>query len=168
MPGTRSGTTIVSGLGLFFEPEGSMPKIALEWQRFAAFSADELYELLRFRQAIFVVEQASPYPDLDGLDREAWHLLLRVDGRLAGCLRLLPPPALRIGRVAVAADRRRRGLARRLMQTALAVCAEHWPGEAIHLSAQLPLAGFYESLGFAVISEPFDDFGLAHLHMRRR
>jgi ElaA protein len=145
-----------------------MPKIALEWQSFAEFSADGLYELLRFRQAIFVVEQASPYPDLDGLDREAWHLLLRIDGSLAGCLRLLPPPALRIGRVAVAVERRRRGLARRLMRAALAVCAEHWPGEAIRLTAQLPLASFYQSLGFAATSEPFDDFGVAHLHMRRR
>jgi ElaA protein len=145
-----------------------MPKIALEWQRFAEFSAEGLYELLRFRQAIFVVEQASPYPDLDGLDREARHLLLRVDGVLAGCLRLLPPPPLSIGRVAVAAESRHRGLARRLMQAALAFCAEHWPGEAIHLTAQLPLAGFYESLGFTATSGPFDDFGVAHQHMRRR
>ena len=145
-----------------------MPKIALEWQRFAEFSAAGLYQLLRFRQAIFVVEQASPYPDLDGLDREAWHLSLRIEDRLAGCLRLLPPPALSIGRVAVAADCRRRGLARRMMHAALAVCAERWPEEEIHLTAQLPLAGFYESLDFAPISEPFDDFGVAHLHMRRR
>ena len=41
----------------------------LEWRDFAALSAAELYDVLRFRQAVFVVEQASPYPDLDGLDR---------------------------------------------------------------------------------------------------
>jgi ElaA protein len=143
-----------------------MPDIALEWQRFAEFSTERLYELLRFRQAIFVVEQRSPYPDLDGLDQEAWHLLLHHGGRLGGCLRLLPPPHLRIGRVAVAADLRRQGLARRLLTEALGLCRERWPGRALLVTAQLPLAGFYESLGFSPISPPHDDFGVAHLHMR--
>ena len=143
-----------------------MPDIALEWQRFAEFSTEQLYALLRFRQAIFVVEQRSPFLDLDGFDQEAFHLLLRRDGRLGGCLRLLPPPHLRIGRVAVAADLRRRGLARRLMTQAVGLCRERWPGHAILLAVQLPLAGFYESLGFSPISQPYDDFGLTHLHMR--
>ena len=143
-----------------------MPDIALEWQRFAEFSTERLYELLRFRQAIFVVDQGSPYPDLDGFDQRAWHLLLRRDGGLGGCLRVRPPPDLQIGRLAVAADLRRRGLARRLMTEALGLCRERWPASAIHLTAQLPLAGFYESLGFSPISRPYDDFGLTHLDMR--
>ena len=76
----------------------SMPEPVTEWQKFAQLSAAALYELLRFRQGIFVVEQASPYPDLDGLDQQAWHLLLRVERGLAGYTRLIPRP-LRIGRV---------------------------------------------------------------------
>jgi ElaA protein len=83
-----------------------MPEIATEWQRFETLTTVGLYELLRFRQNVFVVEQRSPYPDLDGLDREAWHLLLRAEIALAGYLRLIPRP-LRIGRVAVAAPFRR-------------------------------------------------------------
>ena len=51
----------------------------LKWRRFEALTAGELYELLRFRQSIFVVEQASAYPDLDGLDQSAWHLLARLE-----------------------------------------------------------------------------------------
>jgi ElaA protein len=144
-----------------------MPNITLEWQRFDDFSTEGLYELLRFRQAIFVVEQRSPYPDIDGLDREAAHLLLCVDGRLGGCLRLLPPPGLRIGRVAVGAEWRRQGLGRRLMAAALARCDARHPGQPVSLTAQLPLVGFYGGLGFVPISQPFDDFGVAHLHMRR-
>jgi ElaA protein len=143
-----------------------MPDFVLKWQRFTGFSTERLYELLRFRQAIFVVEQCSPYPDLDGFDQEAWHLLLRQDGRLGGCLRVRPPPDLRIGRVAVAADLRRQGLARRLMTEALGLCRERWPGRTIHLTAQLPLARFYESFGFSPISEPYEDFGLTHQQMR--
>jgi ElaA protein len=143
-----------------------MPEIALRWQRFEQFSIEGFYELLRFRQAIFVVEQRSAYPDLDGLDREASHLSLYIDNTLAGCLRLLPPPRLRIGRVAVAADRRRRGFGRTLMEEALACCGARHPGQPILLTAQTPLVSFYESLGFSAMSQPFDDFGVAHVDMR--
>jgi ElaA protein len=152
-------------------PSPIMPKtaagITTRWQRFDELPPTELYELLRFRQQIFVVEQRSPYPDLDGLDGEAWHLSLRACGALAGCLRLIPQP-LRIGRVAVAADLRRHGLGRRLMIEALAFCREHHPGETIALGAQLHLAGFYESLGFAAVGMPYDDFGVAHVEMEIR
>src|SRR5216683_8228047 len=95
----------------------------LEWHDFGDLSAALLYEVLRFRQAIFVVEQASPFPDLDGHDAYAHHLSLRVDGELAGYLRLIPYPGearVAIGRVAVAAPWRRRGLARMMMAEALA------------------------------------------------
>jgi len=144
-----------------------MPEIATEWQRFEQLSAAKLYELLRFRQGIFVVEQGSPYPDLDGLDQSAWHLLLRVDGTLAGYSRLIAPP-VRIGRVAVAAPLRGRGLGRRLIEEALSFCRERYPAQDIVLAAQLELASFYESFDFAVISEPYDDFGVMHVEMSLR
>src|SRR5712691_9477508 len=101
----------------------------LEWCNFADLSTALLYEVLRFRQAIFVVEQASPFPDLDGLDERAHHLLLRVDDELSGYSRLIPYPGeacVAIGRVAVAAPRRRLGLARLLMAEALARCWRHY------------------------------------------
>lgn len=142
----------------------------LEWYRFGDFSAALLYEVLRFRQAIFVVEQASPFPDLDGEDERAHHLLLRIDGALAGYLRLIPFPGgarVAIGRVAVAAPLRRRGLARRLMAEALARCPLDYPDCAVILTAQTYLAAFYESLGFHATSAPFDDYGLQHVEMAR-
>ena len=140
----------------------------LEWYRFADVSAALLYEVLRFRQAIFVVEQASPYPDLDGQDERAHHLLLWVDGALAGCLRLIPYPGearVAIGRVAVAAALRRQGLARRLMEEALARCRSDYPDCAVTLSAQTYLAPFYATLGFAPTSPPYDDYGVLHVDM---
>ena len=142
----------------------SMPKITTEWQRFDALTTDQLYELLRFRQSIFVVEQRSPYPDLDGLDCNAWHLLLQVDGTLAGYLRLMPMP-VRIGRVAVASELRRRGLGRRLMEEGLRFFRERFPAQDIVLAAQLPLVPFYQGFGFIVSSEPYNDFGVMHVEM---
>jgi ElaA protein len=147
----------------------TMPTIDMEWQCFQALTADCLYELLRFRQTIFVVEQGSAYPDLDGLDREAQHLLSRSEGELVGYLRLLLTSGLapiRIGRVAVAAHRRRCGLGRMLVQEALRFCRENYPERDIALSAQAHLAAFYASLGFTVVSEPYDDFGVQHVDMK--
>jgi ElaA protein len=143
----------------------SMPEAATEWQRFDQLTADGLYELLRFRQGIFIVEQESPYPDLDGLDQNAWHLLLRMEGELAGYLRLMQMP-VRIGRVAVAPHLRGRGLGRRLIEEALGFCRERYAAQEIVLAAQLDIAPFYESFGFAVTSEPYDDFGVRHVEMK--
>ena len=147
-----------------------MPEIAMQWHRFEDLNTDQLYELLRFRQNIFVVEQRSPYPDLDGLDQGAWHLAARAEGELAGCLRLLPvegpPPFVRIGRVAVAPTLRGRGLARTLMERALAFCRERYPLQPIALDAQLRLEPFYKTLGFEATSAPYDDFGVPHIEMR--
>jgi len=143
----------------------------LEWREFADLPAALLYQVLRFRQAIFVVEQASPYADLDGRDGGAHHLLLHCDGMLAGYLRLVPDRARRrvaIGRVAVAASHRRRGLARRLMDAALARCRQEFPGWAIALSAQAYLLPFYARFGFAATSAPYDDCGVPHVDMIRR
>jgi ElaA protein len=141
---------------------------SLEWCGFGDLTPALLYEVLRFRQAIFVVEQRCAYPDLDGLDQRAQHLLLRVDDVLAGCLRLIPFPdeaRVKIGRVAVALLLRRQGFARALMIEALARSRRDYPDCTVTLSGQTYLAPFYESLGFAVTSAPYDDYGLSHVDM---
>jgi ElaA protein len=144
-------------------------EIAIQWQSFDQLTADKLYELLRFRQDIFVVEQASPYPDLDGLDQGAWHLLSRVGGVLTGYLRLIPPPpSVRIGRVAVAAAMRGRGLGRRLVEEALLFCSTRYPGLPVVLTAQAHLVPFYRGFAFEPTGAPFDDFGVAHVTMGLR
>ena len=143
-------------------------RTSLTWCRFDELSAALLYELLRFRQAIFVVEQNCAYPDLDGLDQGAQHLVLRVDDALAGCLRLIPfseERRIKIGRVAVAEASRGQGFARTLMREALARCWHHYPDYAVSLSGQTYLAPFYESLGFVTTSAPYDDYGLSHVDM---
>ena len=140
----------------------------LQWCNFADLSAARLYEVLRFRQAIFVVEQCCAYPDLDDRDQRAHHLLLRVDGELGGYSRLIPYPGearIAIGRVAVAARLRRRGLARMLMAEALARGARDYPNYTVTLTAQTYLAPFYGTLGFRTTSAPFDDYGLSHVDM---
>lgn len=140
-----------------------------EWRRFDEFSTDALYAVLQFRQAIFVVEQRCAYPDLDGRDRNAEHLLLWVDGALAGYLRLIPEAdaaRVAIGRVSVGSRWRRQGLARHLMTEALSRCHSRYPDHAVTLAAQTYLIPFYQGFGFRPTSPPYDDYGVPHIDMR--
>jgi ElaA protein len=142
----------------------------LTWHRFVELSPALLYEILQFRQGIFVVEQHSPYPDLDRLDLRALHLLLHADGVLAGYLRLIPPDSelrVRIGRVAVAPAQRGRGLARQLVAETLRCQWAEFPRTATLLGAQTYLAPFYRSFGFVPVSPPYDDYGVPHIDMER-
>ena len=124
------------------------------------------YELWRLRQQVFVVEQQSPYPDLDGRDLEPTtrHLLLVEDDALVGCLRLLDDgDALRIGRVVVAPEARGRGLAGLLVDEAMRLVGDR----PARLDAQTGLSGFYASYGFAVTGPEFDEDGVLHVPMER-
>ncbi len=143
-----------------------MTDLSLEWRHWAELSTAELYGLLQFRQAIFVVEQASPYPDLDGSDARAQHLLVRAGDELLGYLRLIAPdPLVKIGRVAVKKEARGRGLARVMMEAALERAAQTYPHRDVGLGAQTYLEPFYSSLGFVAVSAPYDDYGVPHIDM---
>ncbi len=145
--------------------------MALVWTCCAldALSARELYALLKLRSEVFVVEQRCIYLDPDGQDIEALHLLGRdAAGTLQACARLLPAAAGPwIGRVLTAPTARGAGQGRALMQRAIAECLQRWPGQAISLSAQAHLQGFYASLGFAPVSAVYDEDGIPHIDMRR-
>jgi len=124
------------------------------------------YEIWRLRQDVFIIEQACPYPDLDGRDLEPGtrHVVLREDGALLGCARVLDDGEVwRIGRVVLAAPARGRGLADVLMEATL----EEVRGRDVVLDAQSPLAGWYERFGFTVTGPEFLDDGIPHLPMRR-
>lgn len=131
-----------------------------------------LYELLRLRSAVFVVEQQCLYQDMDGLDPHCAHVLGIVDtGLPLACARLVPPgmkyPEASIGRVVIAPAVRGLGLGRVLLREALSACEQRWPGQALALGAQLHLEAFYASLGFARIGAPYDEDGIPHVDMRR-
>ena len=132
---------------------------------FQALDAATAYDVWRLRQQVFIVEQESVYPDLDGRDDEPGtrHVLLRDGTRLVGYARVLDDAdTWRIGRVVLAEEARGRGLADPLMETALKVCVDR----DVVLDAQTPLVGWYESMGFAVTGGEFLDGGIPHLPMR--
>jgi ElaA protein len=143
-----------------------------QWARLPALSAPALYAALAARQQVFAVEQQCAYLDADGLDHRAWHLLAwdrTAPATLLAYLRVVDPGAKfaepSIGRVLTVAARRRSGLGRTLMRSGIAGCATLHPGLPIRISAQRQLQGFYASLGFAVVSEPYDEDGIPHVEM---
>jgi len=129
--------------------------------------AAELYELLRLRADIFVVEQTCPYQDLDGLDLLAHtvHLWLTEDRRVVSCVRVLPEHNGRrkIGRVVTAADHRGQGHAARLMQAALDLD----PAMTWELHAQCVVQNFHRRFGFQTVGDEFDEDGISHILMVR-
>jgi len=129
-----------------------------------------LYDLLALRESIFVVEQACVYHELDGLDKDAEHLVVACDGAVVACLRVLPPglkgQRARIGRVAVSPRWRQKGLARWMVGRAIEWIRREDAARGIRLDAQTYLRGFYASMGFEVCGDEFLEDGIPHLPMR--
>lgn len=132
----------------------------------------ELYELLRLRVEVFVVEQNCPFQDLDRLDDQAYHLLGYVAaGELAAYARLFDAgisyEQVAIGRVAVSPPHRRRGLGQALMHQAIAQCEVLYGAQPIKLGAQQYLERFYQGFGFARCGAGYLEDGIPHIPMLR-
>lgn len=129
-----------------------------------------LYELLRLRMEVFVVEQAAPFSELDGRDlaSRARHYWLGGTGRpepVLGCVRLLKEAEgeYKIERLCVARSARGHGLGRRLMAAALGEVGD----VPCALDTQEHLADFFRAHGFVPSGPSYDWDGVAHVPMRR-
>ena len=138
---------------------------------FSELSAGQLYQILKLRQDIFVLEQTCLYADLDNLDQKAVHISLISEefDELVGYCRILPKntvfPEVSIGRVIVAEGSRRQGLANKVMQKAIYFINTEMDEISIKISAQCHLQTFYKSLGFSPVSEVYDEDGIQHIDM---
>ncbi len=152
--------------------EGGGGAFEADWRELSQMTSLEVYELLRLRVDVFVVEQECAYSEIDGRDHDALHLRL-VDGGggLAAALRVFPPVeggAGRIGRVVVAPNFRGRHLGDMLMRKALKKLAQEFGAEMVELSAQSHLRRFYEKHGFQTCSAEYLEDGIPHVEMRRK
>ncbi len=141
-------------------------QLSFETRSFGALSADELYDILALRAAVFVVEQDCAYQDIDGIDRRATHLIGRgPDGIVAYARWFEADGGVQLGRIVTAQNARGRGLGRRLM-SAMLEAVEDEP--SVFMEAQTYLISFYEGFGFEVVSEEFLEDGIPHVKMIRR
>ena len=153
--------------------------LRFEVRSFDALTNHQLYDLLRLRTEVFVVEQECPFQDMDGHDLHAQHLLGMEDGELVACARWYwdeepdpfdpqgskGPPAMVLGRIVTALKVRHLGYGKRVMQEALD--ALEALGRPIRMHAQARLERFYRDFGFETLGEPFDEDGIPHLLMVR-
>ena len=146
-----------------------------QWQGFLQLSGADLYTVLTARQQVFLLEQKCLYPDMDGLDQDAHHLLgwRTIDDRsqLAAYLRCLTPGTkyaeMSLGRVLTTAGNRGMGIGRELLVRGIEHAERQHPGHRIRIGAQLYLERFYVELGFQRVSDPYDDDGIQHIDMLR-
>ena len=141
--------------------------IILHRKRFQELTVDELYELLRARSEVFVVEQDCVYQDMDGDDQPSIHLWLTDRDKVVAVCRVCPAGThmeeVSIGRVIT--TERGKGYGKRIMLEGIAVARECFGAKRIDIEAQEYAHGFYEQVGFRQSSEPFILDGIPHIRM---
>jgi ElaA protein len=138
--------------------------VRIETLPFDGLSTRALYEVLRLRCDVFVVEQDCPYLDPDGEDPAATHVLGWEDGRLIGYARIHHEDGQpRLGRFVTARAARGRGLGHDLVRA----CLDAIGDTRCFLHAQDHLRGFYAQHGFVPVGDVFDEDGIPHVRMER-
>lgn len=139
---------------------------------FQELTTKELYEILRVRAEVFVVEQNCIYQDLDEKDMESLHLFYEKEGRIHAYLRIIVKDSkinlVQIGRVLTTMEARGTGLGLKIVGEGLEAAKEHFRAEEVYIEAQCYATGFYEKVGFQVTSEEFLEDGIPHVEMRVR
>jgi len=145
----------------------------VEWQSysFKQLNTLQLYDILKLRVNVFVVEQHCPYPELDDNDThpKTIHLLAYRTENLIAYARLLPPGSVHteasIGRIVVQETERRKGLGSLLVKKSINEVNRQWQDMDIKISAQAYLQNFYEQLGFKKVSEVYLEDDIPHIAM---
>jgi len=145
--------------------------LEITWQlkKFEELTGNEVYEILRLRSEVFVVEQNCVFLDMDNKDQESYHLQGRIGPSLIAYVRILPPglsyDQSSIDRVVTSPSFRRNGAGIELMKTAISNSYTLFGIQPIMIGAQLYLKNFYENLGFIQYSEVYLEDDIPHIKM---
>ncbi|RLA03873.1 MAG: GNAT family N-acetyltransferase [Gammaproteobacteria bacterium] len=140
------------------------------WSQFQDLSNDQLYQLLKLRQDVFILEQQCFYPDMDDLDSDCIHLLGYQNNELVAYLRLIPAEFhdsgnIALGRIIAKSTQRGSGLGKAMMTEAMDYLQKHFPEQDVQMSAQDHLQKFYNNFGFSSVAEAYDEDGIPHIMM---
>lgn len=138
-------------------------------KKFKELTIEELYEILKLRSEVFVVEQKCIYNDIDEKDLTSSHLMLKENGKIKAYLRVLQPGIsydnASLGRVLVAIDSRGKGYAKIIVKKGIEYILNNFNTTKITIGAQEYLKKFYGELGFEPVSEVYLEDGIPHLDM---
>lgn len=127
---------------------------------------DELYNILRLRNQIFIVEQKCYYEDIDNLDKDSIHIFTKENDNIISYLRIFKEDGnYHMGRVLVKEENRKNGLSRKLLKYAIEYIFNELKEEKIIIEAQDYLKEFYKSMGFVEKSEVYLLDNIPHLIM---
>ena len=128
---------------------------------------EEIIAIYKARIEIFIVGQDLNYQEIDDTDKQSWHLFEMNDvHEVISYLRIIPEKdKVCLGRVLIDKRYQGQGKGRALLERAKAVCKEWFIDTIIEVHAQAHLVKLYESLGFEVVSEPYDIVGVSHVTM---
>ncbi len=134
---------------------------------FNELSVDELYEILKLRADVFVIEQQCIYPDIDQKDRNSLHVFVKDNDEIVAYLRVLEKgisfDEVGIGRVI--SKYRRKGLGTIVLKAGIQAAKEIYHADKIIIEAQTYAKSFYELQGFVQCSEEFLEDGIPHIKM---
>lgn len=134
---------------------------------FEELNTEELYEILKARAEIFIMEQQINYQDMDDVDYRSLHCFFREDKKVTAYLRAYykngAKDTVQIGRVLT--QKHGEGLGRRLMEESMGVIKDKMPCARICMDAQKYAVGFYEKFGFRTVSGEFMEEGIIHIAM---
>jgi ElaA protein len=144
--------------------------ISWKTKTFDELSTQELYQILRLRSEVFVVEQNCVYQDIDNKDQKALHLFGTLEGEIIAYSRLFKPGDYfefsSIGRVVVAEKHRDKNFGHALIDQSILEIKNRFKVENITISAQLYLKKFYESHGFKATSAMYLEDDIPHIEMK--
>ena len=147
--------------------------LKFECLSFNELSLLQLYNILKLRQEVFIVEQNCPYLDADDKDQQSYHVLgIDKAGVIQAYTRLVPPGIsyadyTSIGRVITSAKFRGKNQGKPLMQFSIDQCIKIWPQKSIKISAQCYIVKFYNSLDFKETGEEYLEDDIPHIAMIR-
>tara|TARA_B100000614_G_C14478059_1_gene465475 strand:+ start:575 stop:1018 length:444 start_codon:yes stop_codon:yes gene_type:complete len=136
---------------------------------FQDLSNTEIYQILRLRSEVFVVEQECIYQDIDNKDKKAVHIFLKEKNEIIAYSRVFKEKEYfenpSIGRVVVANKRRMYGVGKKIMNISIDYIKQNIKAKSIEISAQKYLKKFYLNLGFVQQGDEYLEDNIPHLRM---
>ena len=138
-------------------------------KKYKELTIDELYEILKLRSEVFVVEQNCIYQDVDDIDKRSYHVFMKEKDKseIKVYIRVFEKDkdTSQIGRVVDAKDVRRKGYATELLKKGIEISKNEMKKTKVYLEGQVYVAKLYEKVGFKIISDEFLEDGIPHYKM---
>ncbi|MBY0755950.1 GNAT family N-acetyltransferase [Clostridium sardiniense] len=140
-------------------------------EKFDELTRDDLYRIMQERFEVFACEQKITCEnEFDGKDKDCIHIYAKDGDKIAAYLRILPKgigyeDTPGIGRVLVKKEYRGYGLGRVVLRAAIKYIKENFDDKKIKLSSQAYIKSLYESVGFSVVSDEYEEAGIPHVKM---